>query len=88
MAILRRTSVLITVVAFMLATMALSGASALAQGQSSCFGEFARAVPGGPGPGEGVSELASSGAPTIVADTLLPIVQHERPCPVTGPFVP
>ena len=40
---MRRTSILITVVAFMLATMALSGGSALAQAQSesSCFGKYA-----------------------------------------------
>ena len=41
---MRRTSMLITVVALMLATMALSGGSALAQGQPSCFGSYARST--------------------------------------------
>ena len=84
---MRRKVVLITVATVMLVAMAPSGGSAFAQGQSSCFGAFARAEPGQPGPGEGVSELASSGA-ALVADKVVPIVQHERPCPITGPFVP
>ena len=84
---MRRTIVLIMVAAVMLTTMALSAGSAFAQGQSSCFGAFARAEPGQPGPGAGVSVLASTGA-ALVADKVVPIVQHERPCPATGPFVP
>lgn len=78
---MRRTIVLITVAAVMLTTIALSAGSAFAQGQPSCFGEFARAQPGQPGPGAGVSELASSGA-ALVADVLVPFIQHERPCPI------
>ncbi len=84
---MRRTIVLITVAAIMLATMALGGGSAFAEGNPSCFGAFARAEPGQPGPGEGVSELASSGA-AQVADVLVPFIQHERPCPVEGPPLP
>jgi hypothetical protein len=89
---MRRTIVLITVAAVMLTTMALSGGSAFAQdpptqGNPSCFGAFARAQPGEPGPGEGVSELASSGA-ALVAEVLVPFIQHERPCPIGGPPLP
>jgi hypothetical protein len=84
---MKRRILAIMVAAVMLMTIALSGGSALAQGQSSCFGAFARAQPGEPGPGEGVSQLASSGA-ALVADKFVPIVQRERPCPLTGPFVP
>lgn len=89
---MRRTIVLITVAAVMLATMALSGGSAFAvdpptQGNPSCFGAYARAEQGQPGPGEGVSELASSGA-ALVADELVPFIQHEPPCPPEGPPLP
>jgi hypothetical protein len=54
-------------------------------GNPSCFGAFARAQPGEPGPGEGVSQLAKSGG-AQVADTLVPFIQTKRPCPLT-PFV-
>ena len=89
---MRRTIVLITVVAVMLTAMALSGGSAFAeepptQGNPSCFGAFARAEQGGPGPGAGVSELASSGA-ALIAEVLVPFIQHERPCPLEGPPFP
>lgn len=89
---MRRTIVLITVAAIMLATMALGGGSAFAldpptQGNPSCFGAFARTEQGQPGPGEGVSELASSGA-AQVAEVLVPFIQHERPCPPEGPPLP
>ena len=87
---MRRTIVLITVAAVMLAMMALSGGSAFAvdpptQGNPSCFGAYARTVQGDPGPGEGVSELASSGA-ALVAEELVPFIQQERPCPLEPPF--
>ena len=63
MAILRRTSILITVVAFMLATMALSGGSALAQAasQSSCFGKYASTKETqDAGPGSAINEIATT----------------------------
>ena len=84
---MRRTIVLITVAAVMLTTMALSGGSAFAQGNPSCFGAYARSTQGHPGPGAGVSALASDGA-AQVAEVLVPFIQQERPCPITGPFVP
>jgi hypothetical protein len=74
---MRRTIVLITVAAVMLATMALGGGSAFAQGNPSCFGAYARTVQGDPGPGAGVSELASSGAGEV-ADELVPLIQGVR----------
>jgi hypothetical protein len=48
------------------------------QGNPSCFGAYARAEQGQPGPGEGVSELASSGA-ALVAEELVPLIQDVRP---------
>ncbi len=83
---MRRTMVLITVAAVMLATMALGGGSAFAQGNPSCFGAYARTVQGDPGPGEGVSLLASSGA-AYVAELLVPLIQDVRPevCPPPSP---
>ena len=84
---MRRTIMLITVAAVMLTTMALSGGSAFAQGNPSCFGAYARTVQGQPGPGAGVSELASSGA-ALVAEELVPFIQQERPCPPDGPPFP
>jgi N-methylhydantoinase A/oxoprolinase/acetone carboxylase beta subunit len=88
---LRRTTALITVAAVMLTTMALGGGSAFAvdpptQGNPSCFGAYARTVEGPPGPGEGVSELASSGA-ALVADELVPLIQGARDeaCPPPEP---
>ena len=90
---MRRTIVLITVAAVMLAMMALSGGSSFAvdpptQGNPSCFDAYARTVQGPPGPGEGVSELASSGVPALVADVLVPLVQNVRNdiCPPPEPL--
>ena len=88
---MRGTIVLITVAA-MLTTMALSAGSVFADppadpptdsGNPSCFGALARAPATG-GPGQGVSELASSGA-SQVADVLVPVIQQNRPCPPTPP---
>jgi hypothetical protein len=89
---MRRTIALITVAAVMLMMLALSGGSAFAvdpptQGNPSCFGAYARSVQGEPGPGEGVSELASSGVPALVADELVPLIQEVRNdiCPPPDP---
>ncbi len=89
---MRRTIVLIAVAAVMLTTMAVGGGSAFAvdpptQGNPSCFGAYARTVQGQPGPGEGVSELASSGAGEV-ADELVRFIQQERPCPLENPPFP
>ncbi len=84
---MRRTIVLITVAAIMLTTLALGGGSAFAQGNPSCFGAYARTLQGPPGPGEGVSLLARSGAGEV-ADELVPFIQQERPCPVKDPPLP
>jgi hypothetical protein len=89
---MRRTIALFTVAAVMLTTMALGGGSAFAvdpptQGNPSCFGAYAQTVQGPPGPGEGVSELASSGVPALVADELVPAIQGARDeaCPPPEP---
>ena len=88
---MRRTIALITVAAVMLTMMALSGGSAFAQdppteGNPSCFGAYARTVQGQPGPGEGVSLLASSGA-AYAAELLVPLIQGVRTeaCPPPPP---
>ncbi len=79
---MRRIILLATVAAVMAAMMILAS-TAFAQGNPSCFGEYARLpVPGGPG--MVVSDVASSLAETGNTDDAAQLVgnaQQLRPCP-------
>ena len=84
---MRRIILLIAVIAVMaVAAMALPGV-AFAQGNPSCFGAIARSDTTTGGPGNVVGELASAlgqtGTTDDVASTLVPVVQQDRPCPLT-----
>ena len=78
-----RLVLLVTVAAFMVAVTVLLAGTAFAQGNPSCFGDYARSpVPGGPG--SVVSDIASSLAQTGSTDDAAQLVgeaQQERPCP-------
>jgi hypothetical protein len=87
----RRIILLIMVAAVMaVAAVALPGvafAQTPPQANPSCFGVIASSDTTTGGPGNVVGELASAlgqtGTTDDVASTLVPVVQRDRPCPLT-----